>query len=91
MKTRRTSTVQKSIRIPKRVADSIEKEAADKNRSFSDIANYRLKQSGNSLTPAMLVKLQNIANLAVEAVEEKSTTKAKEAQKEVAKLWNCLK
>ena len=53
MNNEKQSTVKKSIRIPKRVAEEIEKEAAKKNQSFSDTVNYRLQHFQSPLTPTI--------------------------------------
>lgn len=84
-------TIPKTIRIPVQVVRDIEQEAYEKNTTFSNIALYRLQHHENQLTPALLVKLQDIANLATEAVNESSPTKAEMAQKEVSELWKSLK
>ena len=91
MNNEKQSTVKKSIRIPKRVAEEIEKEAAKKNQSFSDTVNYRLQHFQSPLTPAIMGKIQDIANKATEAIKEYTPQKADNMQKEVAKLWKYLK
>lgn len=91
MNNEKQSTVKKSIRIPKRVAEEIEKEAAQKNQSFSDTVNYRLQHFQSPLTPAIMGKIQNIVNKATEAVKEYYPQKADVIQKEEAELWKYLK
>lgn len=84
-------TVKKSIRIPKCVASEIKKEAAKKNQSFSDTVNYRLQHFQSPLTPAIMGKIQNIANIATEAIKKYDPQKADVIQKEEAELWKYLK
>lgn len=84
-------SISKTIRIPVQVVRDIEQEAYEKNTTFSNVALYRLQHHENQLTPALLAKLQDIANLATEAVNESSPTKAEMAQKEVSELWKYLK
>lgn len=91
MNPKQTKTISKSLRIPEPVFRDIEQAATRNNTTFTDIANYRLQHHENPITPALLAKLQNIANLATEAVTESSTTKAETVQKEVASLWKSLK
>lgn len=91
MNNEKQSTVKKSIRIPKRVAEEIEKEAAQKNQSFSDTVNYRLQHFQSPLTPAIMGKIQNIANIATEAIKKCDSQKVDVMQKEVTELWKYLK
>lgn len=91
MNNEKQSTVKKSIRIPKRVAEEIEKEAAQKNQSFSDTVNYRLQHFQSPLTPAIMGKIQDIVNKATEAVKVYDPQKADVIQKEEAELWKYLK
>lgn len=83
-------TISKSIRIPESIFRDIEKEAANSNKSFSSVAITRMQDHKNALTPALLAKIQNIANLATEAVNDSSSEKAERTQKEVASLWKYL-
>lgn len=91
MNNEKQSTVKKSIRIPKRVAAEIEKEAAEKNQSFSDTVIYRLQHFQSPLTPAIMGKVQDIVNKATEAIKEYDPQKADVMQKEGAELWKYLK
>lgn len=91
MNNEKQSTVKKSIRIPKRVAEEIEKEAVKKNQSFSDAVNYRLQHFQSPLTPAIMGKIQDIVNKATETVKEYDPHNDDNMQKEVAELWKYLK
>lgn len=91
MKQTKGKTILKPLRIPEPVVKDIEQEAYEKNTTFSDIAIYRLQHHENPLTPTLLAKMQDIANLATEAANQPSPTKAKIVQMEVALLWKFLK
>lgn len=91
MKQTKGKTILKPLRIPESVVRDIEQEAYENNTTFSDVANYRLQHHENPLTPALLAKLQDIANLATEAANQPSPTKAKIVQMEVALLCKSLK
>ncbi len=91
MKQTKGKTILKPLRIPESVVRNIEQKAYEKNTTFSDVAIYRLQHHENPLTPAILARLQDIANLATEAAGQASSTKAKKVQKEVALLWKSLK
>lgn len=91
MKQTKRKTILKPLRIPEPVVNDIEREAYKKNTTFSDVANYRLQHYNAPLTPALLAKMQDIANLATEAANQSSPTKANIVQMEVALLWKSLK
>ena len=92
MKKNEEPTVQKSIRIPKKLAETIQMEA-EKNfdNNFSDAANYRMQHFECPLTPEIVAKVQDIVNLATESIEQKSGEKAEKAQQEVKCLWKYLR
>lgn len=81
-------TKSKTMRIPVDIINDIEKTVAEKNTSFTKEANYRLKHFSNSLTPAVMVKIQNIINTAANALPAEL---AEEIQKEGDELWRSLK
>ena len=81
----------KSIRIPVSVIRDIESEAAKSGQDFTKVAVYRMQHFENALTPAMLAKLQDIANKSTEAVCTGSCELAEEVQREVDELWKSLK
>ena len=80
-------TTAKTIRIPNDTYADIKREAEKKGTTFSREANERLRHGENSLTPAILVSIQNIINKVFEGVETHSTEPIEEAQKEANKLW----
>jgi len=91
MKKQNEKRICKPLRIPKHVVKEIESEAKKKETTFSHVAIERLQHDYNKLTPAILSKLQDIANMATEAVDNPSPELAKNVQKEVESLWKSLK
>ncbi len=92
MKKNEEPTVKKSIRIPKKLAETIQMEAEkDFGNNFSDAANYRMQHYKCPLTPVIVAKIQDILNLATESIEQKSVEKAEKAQKEAKYLWKYLR
>lgn len=86
------TSVKKSIRIPEKTASEITKEAEKKfNNNFSDAAVYRLQHFKAPITPAIMSKLQNIANTAIGIIKDNNPQKAEEIQKEVNALWKYLR
>ncbi len=73
-------TSPKTLRIPNDTISDIEKEAKEKNTTFSDVAIDRMRHKDNPLTPAVLARVQTIINLSKNGEVE-------EAQKESNKLW----
>ena len=88
---KKEKTICKPIRMPESVVAEISREAEAGNKTFSEVANYRLKHHESSLTPAITVKIQNIVNMAEELTGELSAEQKKEFQKEVSALWKSLK
>ena len=69
----------------------IEQTAKDKGITFSEEAVRRMKNSDSSLTPDVMVKVQNVVNLSLEAAFTKSEDKAYKALEGVNELWKSLK
>ena len=92
MKKDKEPTVKKSVRIPNDVVSELEKDA-EKNfgGNFSDAAVYRMKHSKAPLTPAIMTKIQDIANTAIETVRGSDPSKAENIEREVDRLWKYLK
>lgn len=88
---KKEKTICKPIRIPESVVEEISKEAETGNKTFSEVANYRLKHYESPLTPAITVRIQNIVNMAEELSGGFSKEQKKEFQKEVSALWKSLK
>jgi len=76
----KTGTSPKTLRIPNDMIADIERVAEEKNTTFSDVAIDRMRQNDNSLTPAVLAKVQTIINLSKNGEIE-------EAQREANSLW----
>ena len=91
MKKQNEKRICKPLRIPEHVVKEIESEAKKKGTTFSHVAIERLQHDYNKLTPAILSKLQDIANMATEAVDNPSPELAKNVQNEVESLWKSLK
>ena len=84
-------TVSKAIRIQESVVEEINKEAKAQNKTFSDIANYRLKHFTRPLTPAIMAKVQDIVNMTAELVGEYASKDVESLQKEVEELWKYVR
>ncbi len=76
------------LRVPESVAKELKTEAKEKGQPVSKIALSRIQHHQNSLTPELMVHLQNIVNTAVEYA---GNTKTQELQKEMSHLWKSLK
>lgn len=87
-----TPSVKKSVRFPKDVAAELEK-IAEKNfdGNFSHATVYRIKHFSAPLTPAIMSKIQDIANTAIETVRESAPDKASDIERKVDFLWKYLK
>ena len=84
-------TVSTSIRIHESVVEEINREAKAQNKTFSDIANYRLKHFTRPLTPAITAKVQDIVNMAEGLVGKYASKEVESLQKEVEELWKYVK
>ena len=80
--------VQWSLKISESVLKEIEAEAKAKGVTKSEIANGRLQHSPISLTPELLVMLQNNVNLKYEELKEDLPEEAMQLVKDVMDLWN---
>lgn len=80
----------KPIRMSERLYEDIKQEAIKKNSNFNACALNRLEHYDKAMTPQIMVKIQNFANHACEAVRETSPERANEIQKEASKLWKYL-
>lgn len=77
----------KTLRIPNDMISDIEREAKEKNTTFSDVAINRLRHNNTELTPAILAKIQTVLNRSLEGARTGSEKTIEEAQKEANKLW----
>ncbi len=92
MKKEKEPTVKKSVRIPEDVVSELEKDA-EKNfgGNFSDAVVYRIKHFKAPLTPAIMTKVQDIANTAIETVRYSAPDKAENIERKVDELWKYVK
>lgn len=79
-----------SIRLPNELRTKLEEEAERSGLKFSSYIVYCLRHSDNSLTPEIMIGIQNIVNKAV-SISEGSPEKSEEIRKEVDKLWQLLR
>ena len=87
----RSKSTVKSLRMSDTLISDIEQTAKDKGITFSEEAVRRMKNSDSSLTPDVMVKVQNVVNLSLEAAFTKSEDKAYKALEGVNELWKSLK
>ena len=80
--------VQWSLKTPKSVLMEMDAEAKAKGVTRSEVANGRLQHSPISLTPELLVMLQNNVNLKCEELKENLPEEAIQLVKDVMDLWN---
>ena len=84
-------TIQKSMRIPVKLYETIQQEAMQKKTQFSKVAVKLMHNGLNGLDPATMAKNQNFLNLCVEAMRTGSEEKMNEAQRVGDELWKSLK
>lgn len=78
-----------SIRLTEEQHERVKKKAQAKGMTIS---NYIITTavSGNSVTPELLVKLQNIANEVCSVMKKCAPDRVKSLQQEVNELWQKL-
>ena len=84
-------TIKKEVRIPESIVREIEQEAEKKGTDLSKETVYRLRNYKRSLTPKIVVMVQNIVNHALAAAMKGSVESIKKLQWEVNELWKHLK
>ena len=92
--------VQIPARIHKSILDNLKDEVKYENERLSaeglpktnlgKIIEYRLQHFESTLTPAILAKMQNITNTAVDVLKDNDPEKAADLQTEVDALWKSL-
>ena len=80
--------VQWSLKTSESVLKEMDAEAKAKGVTRSEIANGRLQHSPISLTPELLVMLQNNVNLKCEELKEDLPEEAIQLVKDMMDLWN---
>ena len=80
-----------SLRMTEERYQAIQKMADEKEMSMGSYIVNSAIHSQKSVTPEIMVNIQNFVNTACEAVEEFAPDKAKKMEKEAKKLWSLLK
>lgn len=79
-----------SIRLTEEQHRRVQEQAKAKGMTVSSYIITTAVNGGNAITPEMLVKMQNVANMACEAVEEFAPDKVKSIQKGMNEIWQKL-
>lgn len=79
-----------SIRLTEEQHKRVQEKANAKGMTVSRYLTERALRDDNSLTPEILVRIQDIANTACRAVNEYAPKDAAKLQNEVKKLWQKL-
>ena len=86
----KAKSVSRTFRIPEKVDKEIIQEAAERNTTVSEVAIGRLQHSKKGLTPEMMVKVQDIVNVAVELCGNNEKLR-NEITGKAEELWKILK
>lgn len=70
-----------SIRLTEEQHERVQKKAQEKGMTVSNYIITTAVNGGNAITPEMLVKMQNLANMACDAVKGFAPDKAESIQK----------
>lgn len=79
-----------SIRMSETEKETIQRSAAEKGVSVNKFIVDASVRAGKSLTPEIIVGVQNIANHAYEIAKECNANEVKKIQEEVNVLWQKL-
>lgn len=79
-----------SIRLTEEQHERVQKKAKEKGMTVSNYIITTAVNGGNSLTPELLVRLQNITNETCSVMEENAPERLKAIQQEVNGLWQKL-
>lgn len=79
-----------SIRLNKSQHERIKEQAKAKGMTVSNYIITAAVNGGSTVTPEMLVKMQNLANVACDAVKESAPEKVDLMQKEMNAIWQEL-
>jgi len=80
-----------SIRMTEEQHQRVQKQADSHGMTVSNYIITTAVHGENHITPKMMVQLQNITNMATDAVQEFAPETINKMQKEVDKLWMLLK
>ncbi len=79
-----------SIRLTEEQHRRVQEQAKAKGMTVSSYIITTAVNGGNTITPEMLVKMQNVANMACAAVEEIAPDKVESIQKGMNEIWQKL-
>lgn len=79
-----------SIRLTEEQHKKVQEQAKAKGMTVSSYIITTAVNGGNTITPEMLVKMQNVADMACEAVEEFAPEKVKSIQEGMNEIWQKL-
>lgn len=79
-----------SIRLTEEQYMRVKEQAKAKGMTVSNYIITTAVNGGNNITPEMLVKMQNVANMACTAVEEFAPEKVKSIQEGMNEIWQKL-
>lgn len=80
-----------SLRMTEEQYQEIQKMADEKGMSMGSYIVNSAVYSQKSVTPEIMVSIQNIVNAACAVIEESAPDKAEKMEKETKKLWSLLK
>ncbi len=79
-----------SIRLTEEQHKRVQDQAKAKGMTVSSYIITTAVNGGNAITPEMLVEMQNIANMACDAVREFAPDKVESIQKGMNEIWQKL-
>lgn len=80
-----------SVRFTEEQMNKVKTKANENNMKVSAYIGYLVDKDNVSVTPEIMVILQNVTNTAMNIAKEHSSEDAKNMQREVDKLWRSLK
>lgn len=76
-----------SIRLTEEQHKRVQQKAQEMGMTVSGYITATAVNGGNAITPKMLVKMQNLANMACDAVKEFAPDKVESMQKGMNDIW----
>ena len=80
-----------SVRFTEEQMNKVKTKANENNMKVSAYIGYLVNKESSSVTPEIMVMLQNVTNMAMSIAQEHSSEAVKNMQKEVDKIWQSLK
>lgn len=80
-----------SLRMTEEQYQTIQKMADEKEMSMGSYIVNSAMHSQKSVTPEIMVKIQNLVNAACGVIEKSAPDKAEKMETEAKKLWSLLK